>query len=128
MEETTGALGIIVENDVPIPMRDGVILRANVFRPDAPGRYPGLLLRTPYGKPTGGYDPFVRAGYSEAPAGSPQTRPGTPPPTPTPTTPTTPCPRSGRAPSSPCPRTVGSSNTGRTSSTTAPRPWRGYSI
>ncbi len=58
-----GYLGIITENDVDVPMRDGVVLRANVFRPDGPGSYPGLFLRTPYGKPQGGYDRFVRAGY-----------------------------------------------------------------
>jgi len=46
----TGMLGIIEEYDVEVPMRDGVILRGNVFRPDAPGKYPGLLVRTPYGK------------------------------------------------------------------------------
>ena len=63
-ENQEGALGIIVEQDVPIPMRDGVILRANVFRPEAPGRYPGLLMRTPYGKPVGGQERLVRAGYA----------------------------------------------------------------
>ncbi|MEN3283855.1 MAG: uncharacterized protein V7607_4995 [Solirubrobacteraceae bacterium] len=31
-------------------MRDGVILRADVFRPDGPGRWPTLLARTPYDK------------------------------------------------------------------------------
>ncbi len=63
MAEEDGALGVIVENNVPVPMRDGVILRANVFRPDAPGRFPGLLIRTPYGKAAGGYERYVRAGY-----------------------------------------------------------------
>ena len=63
MTEPVGVLGIAQETDVAVEMRDGVILRANVFRPDAPGQYPGLLLRTPYGKPTGGYDRYVRAGY-----------------------------------------------------------------
>jgi len=47
-------------------MRDGVILRANVFRPDAPGSFPGLLMRTPYGKPDGGFQRYVRAGYAVA--------------------------------------------------------------
>ena len=64
MPQQTGSLGIIVENEVPVPMRDGVVLRANVFRPDAPGEFPSLLLRTPYGKPEGGYDRYVRAGYA----------------------------------------------------------------
>jgi hypothetical protein len=45
-------------------MRDGVLLRSNVFRPDASGTFPGLLLRTPYGKPGAGYERYVRAGYA----------------------------------------------------------------
>ena len=60
----SGALGICIENDVPVPMRDGVILRANVFRPETDGEFPGLLLRTPYGKPTSGQERYVRAGYA----------------------------------------------------------------
>ncbi len=51
-----------VERDVAVPMRDGVILRAHVFRPDAPGPYPVLVLRTPYGKGTQA-DAYVKAGY-----------------------------------------------------------------
>ena len=54
---------MIVERDVEVPMRDGVVLRAHVFRPDAPGRYPALLMRTPYGKPEEGFIRHVRAGY-----------------------------------------------------------------
>src|SRR5438309_132414 len=38
-----------VDLDVPVPMRDGITLRANVFRP-AEGRWPVLLTRLPYGK------------------------------------------------------------------------------
>ncbi len=58
------SLGILIENDTPVPMRDGTILRANIFRPEGIGAYPGLLLRTPYGKPIGGFDRYVRAGYA----------------------------------------------------------------
>ena len=59
-----GALGIITERDVPATMRDGIILRADVVRPDADGAFPGLLHRTPYGKfRRGNVDRFVRAGY-----------------------------------------------------------------
>jgi uncharacterized protein len=36
------------EFGVMIPMRDGVKLAADVWLPDAPGRYPVLLARTPY--------------------------------------------------------------------------------
>jgi len=41
---------VTVEFDVPAPMRDGVILRANVYRPAEAGRWPVLLTRLPYGK------------------------------------------------------------------------------
>ena len=41
---------IVHEKNVPMTTRDGVTLMANVVRPDAPGRYPVLLSRTPYGK------------------------------------------------------------------------------
>jgi uncharacterized protein len=34
---------VLVERDLPIPMRDGVITRADLYRPD------DLLQRTPYG-------------------------------------------------------------------------------
>jgi len=36
--------------NVPIPMRDGVQLRANILLPAAEGRFPTLVYRTPYGK------------------------------------------------------------------------------
>ena len=39
-----------IERDVEARMRDGVVLRADVLRPDRPGRFPALLVRTPYGK------------------------------------------------------------------------------
>src|ERR1700682_4341063 len=42
--------GMRVEWDVPIPMDDGLILRADVFRPMAEGRYPVLLTYGPYAK------------------------------------------------------------------------------
>ena len=64
MTERAGELGIIVETDVAQTMRDGVVLRANVFRPDGPGTFPALLWRTPYGKGTAGYERYVRAGYA----------------------------------------------------------------
>ena len=41
---------IVLEQDVPVRMRDGVILYADVYRPAGPGRYPLLLCRTPYGR------------------------------------------------------------------------------
>jgi len=41
---------VSVEFDVPVPMRDGIILRANVYRPEGAGPFPVLLARTPYDK------------------------------------------------------------------------------
>jgi putative CocE/NonD family hydrolase len=45
---------IRVDKNVEARMRDGIILRADVYRPDAPGRFPVLLQRTPYSKTSGG--------------------------------------------------------------------------
>jgi putative CocE/NonD family hydrolase len=63
-----GAGAVRIERDVAVPMRDGVVLRADVLRPDAPGRFPALLVRTPYGKKTEWSDDdfalrAARAGY-----------------------------------------------------------------
>jgi len=41
---------ITFEPDVEAVMRDGVVLRADIWRPDKPGRFPVLLTRTPYDK------------------------------------------------------------------------------
>jgi putative CocE/NonD family hydrolase len=60
---------ITVDYDVPAKMRDGTILRANVYRPNGDGQWPVLLTRLPYGKdfPLGGavLDPtqVARRGY-----------------------------------------------------------------
>lgn len=39
---------IVLENLVPVPMRDGVKLYADVYRPKEPGKYPVIVSRTPY--------------------------------------------------------------------------------
>ena len=55
-------LEIIIEKNVPVPMRDGTILRADVHRPDRGGPYPVLVYRTQYGaRPS--FERFVKAGY-----------------------------------------------------------------
>jgi putative CocE/NonD family hydrolase len=41
---------VVLERDQAARMRDGVLLYADVYRPAAPGRYPALLVRTPYNK------------------------------------------------------------------------------
>jgi uncharacterized protein len=40
---------VVEELDVKVPMRDGIQLSTNIFRPKEPGKYPVLLQRTPYG-------------------------------------------------------------------------------
>ncbi len=42
--------GMQIDWDVPITMDDGLVLRADVFRPVAKGKYPVLLSYGPYGK------------------------------------------------------------------------------
>ena len=52
---------LTVDANIAVPMRDGTVLRADVYRPAAPGRYPTLLTRTPYSKaqvPAGGANPL----------------------------------------------------------------------
>ncbi len=44
------ARGMYIEWDVPIMMDDGLVLRADVFRPADEGRYPVILTHGPYGK------------------------------------------------------------------------------
>ena len=41
---------VIVEHNVPAKMRDGVVLKADIYRPKADGKFPVLLTRTPYDK------------------------------------------------------------------------------
>src|SRR5947208_290539 len=44
---------VTYERNVPVKMRDGVILRADIYRPAADGKFPVLLQRTPYNKDNG---------------------------------------------------------------------------
>ena len=39
---------MIVDRDVAVPMRDGVVLRADVYRPQSGAPHPAVLNRTPY--------------------------------------------------------------------------------
>jgi hypothetical protein len=41
---------IVVERDLAARMRDGARLYADVYRPEGSGRFPALLMRTPYDK------------------------------------------------------------------------------
>jgi putative CocE/NonD family hydrolase len=49
-EQSRAARNVTVEFDVPARMRDGVTLRANVYRPEGKGPWPTLLGRLPYQK------------------------------------------------------------------------------
>ena len=60
MYETT------LEADVEATMRDGVVLRADVYRPDVDGKFPVILERTPYNK---GADRFHEKGAKLAERG-----------------------------------------------------------
>ena len=42
--------GIKVEENVMVTTRDGVRVAVDVYRPDAPGKFPALLALSPYGK------------------------------------------------------------------------------
>ena len=50
--------GMMVEWDVPIPMPDGIILRADVFRPIKDGKYPVIISHGPYAKGLAFQDTF----------------------------------------------------------------------
>ena len=39
-----------VEKNVAVPMRDGIKLYTNIYKPDADGKFPVILVRMPYGK------------------------------------------------------------------------------
>jgi len=44
------AHGMIFEHDVPVSVRDGTVLRADVYRPDAEGEFPVLMSLSAYQK------------------------------------------------------------------------------
>lgn len=44
-----------IEFNVPVKMRDGTVLRADVYRPTGVGSWPVIVARTPYDK----FDPYV---------------------------------------------------------------------
>jgi len=42
--------GIITERDVRIPVDQGISLDSDIFRPEAPGKFPVILTASPYEK------------------------------------------------------------------------------
>lgn len=57
-----GPYSVKFEPNVPLVLRDGTKTYVDVFRPDAPGKFPALLQRTPYDKST----PASRTGTLDA--------------------------------------------------------------
>jgi putative CocE/NonD family hydrolase len=54
-----------VDSNVDVPMRDGVELKTDIYRPDAEGKFPVILVRTPYKKEMNELQAkfFARRGY-----------------------------------------------------------------
>jgi len=60
---------IVRSRDVAVPMRDGAVLRADVWLPKTGGKFPTLVYRTPYGKQNAPkewttFDAAVKHGYA----------------------------------------------------------------
>lgn len=59
---------IRVDSNLAVPMRDGAKLYADVYRPIGPGKFPVLVVRTPYGKQREGIHEtqikFAQRGYA----------------------------------------------------------------
>ena len=41
---------IVVEQDVPVTLRDGTVIRCDVYRPNKAGKFPAIMGWSPYGK------------------------------------------------------------------------------
>ncbi|MBL7177144.1 MAG: CocE/NonD family hydrolase [Desulfobacteraceae bacterium] len=52
---------IRVDRDIPMTMRDGVTLRADVYRPDDGEKHPAIVVRTPYNKVLSGNSDYLSA-------------------------------------------------------------------
>ena len=63
---TNAGVPVRVETGVGVKLRDGVTLLADVYRPDAEGRYPTLVQRTPYDRKGGTMDAMFLAGRGYA--------------------------------------------------------------
>ena len=49
-EKTRKTYGVVTEKNVAVPMRDGTMLKADIYHPEGRGRYPTLVTRTAYSK------------------------------------------------------------------------------
>lgn len=41
---------VVIDKNVSVPMRDDVVLKADIYRPSSEGKFPVLIQRTPYNK------------------------------------------------------------------------------
>ena len=57
------AADVVTEQDVMVPMRDGVKLATDIVRPSAEGKYPAVLTRTPYRKNVGPLSFIAKMGF-----------------------------------------------------------------
>jgi uncharacterized protein len=61
------AYKVVFESNVRVAMRDGVTLATDIYRPDAPGKFPAIMERTPYNRatamPAGDARWFAERGY-----------------------------------------------------------------
>ena len=55
MQISPAPADLVKDHDVGVPMRDGVVLRLNVYRPAGNGPFPVILSASPYCK-----DPLPR--------------------------------------------------------------------
>ena len=72
---TAESFAVKVERNFEAKMRNGVTLRADIYRPDAEGKFPILPQRTPYNKLSWGPHRFLLQGYRARVRGG---RPGCP--------------------------------------------------
>ena len=52
-EPASTSIDIVIQHDVPLKMRDGITLYADIYRPKSSGKFPVILMRTPYDKSVG---------------------------------------------------------------------------
>src|SRR5882672_500605 len=61
---STVADGMRIDWDVAIPMDDGIVLRADVFRPFDEGRHPVIMTLGPYAKGLAFQDTFYKGSWN----------------------------------------------------------------
>jgi uncharacterized protein len=60
-EHPVSQYNLKIDFNIPVPMRDGTILRANIIQPLERGKYPVALCRTPYNKDLWSVTPLLDA-------------------------------------------------------------------